>query len=615
MPKTLLISHTFRDPKPVVDAAARLAPSRHLELGDASALPPSLHAESPPRLLSQEERRTVAKDSLAWIKAFPKLRVGGRTVAEALTVRSVPVWWWLESPLWFGAPDDPACPPLAAFFERVEAMRRATEGRSTDRVVFVSDVVRTLDGLAASEITGLRAIPFTGPPWRRTVADRLRDFMRPGALRRRFRRRLATAKAPLDPKSARVLLVSHLSNVRKVGARAEDVYVGPLLRELATRSVPVRTCYVNTIADAGREEASPPLPEGGFVLERGIGPSAANGVSSGLRTAEAQWSGIADELCASVEVRGVRLPRTLDAWLSRIVARHASTALYYAAAFGDLLGSLRPEVVAVTNETGYAGRAAVLAARRIGIATLGLQHGLIHPEHIEYVYDAETLDSQNPAACPTPDWMAVDGEYPRRVLCDTSAYPLERVVVTGQMRYEAYPRAARTPRDPSRAVVATQPLPDRENWVRAVLRSLDGVDEIVVKVHPLESEATYREAVGTAGARVRVVRDADLFDLLAGAGLLVTRSSTTIIEAALNACPVIVFNPSGLPDPVPFVELGGALGAYSEAELRERVAQVRALPVGGDLERRRAQFLSEMAFGGREGAAGRVADLIALLRA
>ena len=608
MARVLLVSYTHARSDRVLHMVRRLAPALHLELGGTDR-PPSRTAKTASDLLSPEVRDQIVHHGISWLKQIPRTAVGERNLAEHLEHRSVSLWWWLESPIWFGRPADPTSPPMSKLLEACEALKFIMESTTFDRVVFTSDI-RPMASLLVRDVASHFGLEVSGPTPGPT-ASWLTDAVRPLAIRwvllrrRKLGPRVRGGQGP-------ILLVSHLNALRRVGEARHDVYLGPLHEELNRRGVPHALCYVNTAADSNPSlrPMSPSLPDGGFLLEQAISDRPAGELARAYRGLVESWERIAPRALEAMAWRGTPLPRTLRARLGDAVRRHAPTGVYYLAAFEELLDAMRPRLVVVTNETGYAGRAVVAACRRGSVPSVGVQHGLITPQHIEYINDPVSMDRGLPWSCPNPDLTALDGEYYRRVLLEVGAYPRDSLVVTGQMRYEAGDDRVSDPvgRDPRRIVVATHPF-DREVWITDVVEACRDLGDLVIKPHPLEDTRFYADFVRTRAAKTRVVDDIDLMRLLRSAGALVTGFSTTVVEAAVSGCPSIVYNPWRTSPPVPFADAGGAMVAESKDDLRRAVRAVLGDPATRrSLEETRHAFLTQFAYGGGTGSARRLAD-------
>ncbi len=253
------------------------------------------------------------------------------------------------------------------------------------------------------------------------------------------------------------------------------------------------------------------------------------------------------------------------------------------------VGNVR--AVLVYGEMYALGMPVIAAARNLGIVTIGTQHGTIFPMHLIYAVPQGQID-----AVPVPDWFAAYGEYTKEQLSEHSAFPVGRIAVTGAPRLDALAteyadqsnaRAAlQLPSDKRIILFATQIYP----WFKIAARALFAAagqrrDCVVcVKTHPHETSIdAYRhlaEEAGIDGVRFY----SDRFDeLLAASDILVSGSSTAVLEAILLGRPTICVNFSGEADRYPYVAEGGSLGAASPRELRDAIDTL--LDGSGDAKR------------------------------
>lgn len=104
---------------------------------------------------------------------------------------------------------------------------------------------------------------------------------------------------------------------------------------------------------------------------------------------------------------------------------------------------------------------------------------------------------------------------------------------------------------------------------------------LIVKVHPAEDPAWYRARVGVLpGARVLAHGEVELHDLLAGADLTLTFSSTTNLESMLLGTPVVtyVFGALGAQDRAVYLEKYGLPLARNREELAALLHRVARDP-------------------------------------
>lgn len=96
--------------------------------------------------------------------------------------------------------------------------------------------------------------------------------------------------------------------------------------------------------------------------------------------------------------------------------------------------------------------------------------------------------------------------------------------------------------------------------------------QLVVKVHPGEDIEKYQILADKYhDSRINIVKDIDLYALISNCELLITKYSTTALEAMMIDKQVITINLSGEPTPVPYAEEGAALGVYQYEEIEPAI--------------------------------------------
>lgn len=223
-----------------------------------------------------------------------------------------------------------------------------------------------------------------------------------------------------------------------------------------------------------------------------------------------------------------------------------------------LMAELQPRILFVDHEG--VRTLWLAAARRSGIPSVAVQHGVIYPNNPEYCHP------RHPALM-LPDLTCLFGAYERDLLLDLGGYEEAEVRVTGSSR--ADPDASRRPattteRDDVRrelgvragdrllvVSVAHNPVAGDIYSVEMVARLLGGVlpgVHVVFKLHPRErSEAPY-EAVLTGLARsggyappaMSSVRDFDLYRLLRSADAHLGLHSTVLTDAVVAGTPNLI---------------------------------------------------------------------------
>ena len=119
-------------------------------------------------------------------------------------------------------------------------------------------------------------------------------------------------------------------------------------------------------------------------------------------------------------------------------------------------------------------------------------------------------------------------------------------------------------------------LSDEENIknFKAVFETMENLKNatLIIKQHPAEGgEYTKMIKEYLSNYKISVVltpKNSDTYEQLFACDLMITRHSTTAMEAIALNKPVIILNLSGEPDPVNYVEEGVALGVYKDEDLK-----------------------------------------------
>ena len=532
------------------------------------------------RLLTTELRDRVRADANAWIKRLRLVPYGDRPMRERFTYRGDSLWWFTEIYL--------------------HKMRRLEDALAT---IFVLEQAVAAHGPAGLRVTAAN----------RASAAAARAFA--AAHRLPVEVRAATPPPARIDRGLLVGLSAVLSRLRPApapprGAARVAAFVHTAFWRGGHDDDP-RESYVGDVLDALKQD-----PETGGLRMVGLGPR------RGFR-ARRWWDPLVGRRPAITPIEALapreELRESLAFWRDRDrVAAELTTgdAIHDAARVGgyDLWDVLQPELadaarvqwtwsaramdearaalrrlapdVALTYaEAGGWGRALVLEARRLGIPTVGLQHGFIYRHWLNYQHEPDEMQPLGgDAGFPYPTRTLLFDDHAAGTLRTMGRFPPESLTVTGSPRLDVL--AARFARlRPERAQVRRElGIPgDGLLIVLAAKASEIGPQlgplfeavaarpplHLVVKPHPVETAEPYRQA--GAGGRIAIAEpDADLGRLLAAADLLVTMNSTVAIDALVLGVPALVV---GLPNNLsPFVEAGVMAGA-ADAEM------------GGELER------------------------------
>jgi UDP-N-acetylglucosamine 2-epimerase len=106
--------------------------------------------------------------------------------------------------------------------------------------------------------------------------------------------------------------------------------------------------------------------------------------------------------------------------------------------------------------------------------------------------------------------------------------------------------------------------------IEAVMKNRD--IQLVIKVHPGENIEKYiMLADRYDDSRIIVTKNTDLYTLLSKCEMLITKYSTTALEAMVIDKHVITINLTGIPTPVPYAEEGASLGVYRYEDIEPAI--------------------------------------------
>ncbi len=254
-----------------------------------------------------------------------------------------------------------------------------------------------------------------------------------------------------------------------------------------------------------------------------------------------------------------------------------------------------PDTILLVDEYLLFGRSLLYAATDEQIPTFAIQHGIIYKFSPAYFYDQEEISQDgNPffPYSPLPTKIALYGKYHEQILTKYSKYPKSRLVVTGQPRYdvlkfakETYSRSEFCRRynlNPTKriALLITQPFPIQKSRTEFIIPTSQALSQIknlqiVVKPHPNESSAWYKELLTKQGIDATILSPkSDTNEAIFACDLFIAVNSTTIIEALILNKPVVVVNLSNFPEVLPWVSDGAAIEVTNQDDLLETFLKV-----------------------------------------
>jgi len=293
----------------------------------------------------------------------------------------------------------------------------------------------------------------------------------------------------------------------------------------------------------------------------------------------------------------------------------------------------KPDLILILNEYGRFERALVIAGKLRSVPVLAVQHGVIHPTHEGYRHTKDEISpdgSLKSPYCPIPDMTAVYGAYHKDLLTKASVYPEDGVVVTGQPRYdvlyyadEIYDKEKIFRKyditiEHKIILWTTQchGLNDEENIknFKVIFETMQNLKDttLIIKQHPGEGKR-YTKMIQkhlddyTINA-VITPKDSDTYELLYVCDLMITKNSTTAMEAVALTKPVIILNLGEEPDLVEYVNEGVALGVYEGGDLKPMIEKL--LKDDSELTKNRKKYIEKYLYKIDGNATERVVKLI-----
>jgi hypothetical protein len=192
--------------------------------------------------------------------------------------------------------------------------------------------------------------------------------------------------------------------------------------------------------------------------------------------------------------------------------------------YKKLLDRVRPRVVFVAS-VNYYERIAIEVCKNLGIPVVELQHGVIGPFDLCYVYPR-----QAPLRC-FPDYLFVYGTYWKN--CLDFPLPAERIIPIGNPYLEARLKEHRHLRKTDQVVVISQPPVGAalSRFAVQLKARPDFTWPIVYRMHPYEKDwRTHYPWLRDSGITVSESRDGDIHSLLAGSRMQIGVYSAAIME-------------------------------------------------------------------------------------
>ncbi|MCC7043929.1 MAG: hypothetical protein IT183_08705 [Acidobacteria bacterium] len=526
-------------------------------------------------LLSPVLQERVRVEANAWIKSLRLVRYGHVPMRERFTYRGDSLWWFTEIYLHKMRRLEDA---LATVF----ALESAIEQTGPIRLE-----VRCGSRAAAGAARALaQARGITIEVGEETPAGRSLDaglLVGVSALLSRLR---PSPRPPAGP--SRVAAFVHTAFWRAGGADGDgrESYIGDVLDAVAAQlpGEDLRLVGVGPRRNFRTRRWWDPIVGRGTPRVVAVEQYAGRAQLTESLTLWRQRDALASAITSGDEIRAAGWRAGVDLWpvLSAELADAARVQWTWSARAMEearaALTSIEPDVAITYAEAGGWGRALVLEARRLGVPTVGLQHGFIYRHWLNYQHETDEMrPSGSDPGFPLPTCTLVFDRYAQATLETMGHFPPSAIAVTGSPRLDELAARLHVVRADRASIRRDLGVGDRDHLLIlaakaseidlhlddlfAAVASRPGL-RLVIKPHPAETREAYLRRI-PRGAPI-VVQDAhaDLGRLLAVADGLVTRNSTVAIDALVLGVPALVL---GLPGNLsPFVGAGTMVGATGD---------------------------------------------------
>lgn len=279
------------------------------------------------------------------------------------------------------------------------------------------------------------------------------------------------------------------------------------------------------------------------------------------------------------------LTKYLIAWMPRTTVALATAR--------NLLDIEKPNVLVIEEEYGLFERALIIAAKERNIPTIGVQHGLIYPDHKAYRYSLNDItplkDDPSWPGVSIPDVMAVYGPADKSCLEENAHFPSSMIRVIGNLKYDLFSgkdlnkmrlHILEELHIPPAAPIVLWATQQADNTLEENSKNIDCVMEAVreysglyllIKQHPSEQDNHTRlliHSLERTGVRGQVLpKSVDIIPYIHISSVVITHQSTVGLDVIVAGRPLIILNLFGTPDNVDYVNRKVAYGVYHTCDL------------------------------------------------
>lgn len=263
-----------------------------------------------------------------------------------------------------------------------------------------------------------------------------------------------------------------------------------------------------------------------------------------------------------------------------------------------LLVNKNPKAMLISQEQTPQGRGLLLIAKKHGIPTIGLQHGIIPEHHSGYLYhtknDMITDNNNKMISFPIPDKTLVWGEKEYNDLIDIGFYPPDSLSIIGNPRYD---KLASSSKIYSREIFCKKykinsskklilwttqshgwSMEENNAYFDEIFYTISKLPDValIIKQHPYESIKYYYliQKYIKKYNHIQVIippKNSNTTEMIFACDLVILKNSGSGQEAVVFHKSLIVLDFSKNPDSGHYVKEGVAIGVYERGELSKKL--------------------------------------------
>lgn len=263
--------------------------------------------------------------------------------------------------------------------------------------------------------------------------------------------------------------------------------------------------------------------------------------------------------------------------------------------FKETLTDIKPSIFVLYNEHSVFGRSAILAAKKMGIPIVALQHGNMSLASLDgYLITRdsicpETQEDLSAKCCHLSTIFSAYTNDDKKLLIKLGGYSEKRIIVTSCPRWDVilnkdcfnrkeFLNNLELNDEKKTVTILSQALPtikNRDFFNREILEAIEKNHkdiQVIWKPHPREDEQEIREIIKKYMIKdIIVQKDLPLFDVLNVSDIVITIHSTAGLEALLFDKPLITLIPEGEKEAELFKDSSAVIKVVNQKELTEAI--------------------------------------------